>query len=50
MAVVPRSSGQFRGSGPDLQASLAASSATFPSVLFSSVALSVESDSVVSGS
>ena len=49
MAEVPRSSGQFCGSGPELQASHAASSAALPSVLYSSVGLSVEADSFDSG-
>ena len=49
VAEGPRTSGQFRASGPDLQASHAASSAALPSVLYSSVGLSVEADSFVSG-
>ena len=49
VAEGPRTSGQFRGSGPELQASHAASSAALPSVLYSSVGLSVEADSFDSG-
>ena len=49
VAEGPRTSGQFHGSGPELQASHAASSAALPSVLYSSVGLSVEADSFDSG-
>ena len=42
-------SGQFRGSGPELQASHAASSAALHSVFYSSVGLSVKADSFDSG-
>ena len=49
VAEGPRTSGQLRGSGPELQASHVASSAALPSVLYSSVGLSVEADSFDSG-